>query len=306
MSKVFVYGTLRAGFERHWILEGCTYHGRSVVSGELFFLGKFPGARPGSGHIIGEVYDVTDEKLQELDKIEGFLPGREDHSLFNRVKTQCRFFKDGNTLEVWIYYITQRFVNYGKKINCGDYFRYMYEQKNLSDESHIWVTCYGSNMCTSRLKERIGDWKELVKGFIPSYRLAFNKEASPESTYANMQECNKDSLCPAIAVNIAKEQLRELDSFEGVASDYMRILVTFEHYKRSGKNTNCKKNPQHENVSDIGLAFPTVCYAYIANPTKILHNRKPEEWYFSYVEAGYTEHEFSKEYLKNAANLTLD
>ncbi len=78
MSKaqhlVFVYGTLRQGESNHGLLGGRVP--RRVVctraAWELVDLGAFPALLPGgTTAVLGEVYEVDDDTLAELDILEG-------------------------------------------------------------------------------------------------------------------------------------------------------------------------------------------------------------------------------------------
>jgi gamma-glutamylcyclotransferase (GGCT)/AIG2-like uncharacterized protein YtfP len=114
MEKVFVYGTLRAGFWNHRFLNGATRLGETSQKWktyEKFVMGKwelngFPMARrPYEGmptkfrkhHIVGEVYEVNDETMKNLDRIEqnGRMYQREIVEIFNETT--------GEMHECWVY-----------------------------------------------------------------------------------------------------------------------------------------------------------------------------------------------------------
>ena len=83
LTKVFVYGTLKKGHYNHYLLGASTYLGKAstvaphIMIGESYtfpyVLGKasqFPGKQ---GHLIqGEVYEVEDHVLVQLDRLEGY------------------------------------------------------------------------------------------------------------------------------------------------------------------------------------------------------------------------------------------
>jgi len=71
--RVFVYGTLRKGGPRASFLNGCAFLGRHTLAGyRLLDLGAFPGAVPGDGGVVGELYELRDEAILEfLDAVEG-------------------------------------------------------------------------------------------------------------------------------------------------------------------------------------------------------------------------------------------
>ena len=71
---VFVYGTLRRGGVRAMpdLFPGARFVGGGSVRGRLYDLGEYPGLlldEAGSA-VTGEVYEVDDEILRQLDEIE--------------------------------------------------------------------------------------------------------------------------------------------------------------------------------------------------------------------------------------------
>ena len=75
MKKLFVYGTLRPGHmnSARLGLEGsltCT-PGVKLMGYELYNLGWFPGIRPGQGYVVGDLFDVPDDRWNALDSYEG-------------------------------------------------------------------------------------------------------------------------------------------------------------------------------------------------------------------------------------------
>ena len=76
MSKVFVYGTLKKGHGNHRILAGRAAFAGNAKIGKgytAYSNGRgypFLAEVPGNG-CVGEVYNVTDDVLAELDRLEG-------------------------------------------------------------------------------------------------------------------------------------------------------------------------------------------------------------------------------------------
>jgi gamma-glutamylcyclotransferase (GGCT)/AIG2-like uncharacterized protein YtfP len=71
---VFVYGTLRSGGARAMAIRfpASKFIADAKVSGSLFDLGAYPGllVNESNSLVIGEVYEVDDEILNELDDFE--------------------------------------------------------------------------------------------------------------------------------------------------------------------------------------------------------------------------------------------
>ncbi|MGF1681979.1 gamma-glutamylcyclotransferase family protein [Photobacterium minamisatsumaniensis] len=112
MEKVFVYGTLRKGESNHHLLVRETYIGRCQVNNgyRLYNLGDYPAiisAEP-SLPITGEVYEVSDDVMAELDRLE------ECPVLYLRALVKTEFG------QAWIYIYT-RPVERFPVINHGDW-----------------------------------------------------------------------------------------------------------------------------------------------------------------------------------------
>ena len=75
MHKVFVYGTLRIGGSNHFLLEGTELLGNHKTP-PVYFMVDLTGCPAvlleGTTAITGEVYQVDDETLAELDALEGY------------------------------------------------------------------------------------------------------------------------------------------------------------------------------------------------------------------------------------------
>ena len=79
MNKVFVYGTLKSGGEIRGLNqfgEGASIVGKAKTKYpdyEMSDLGAFPGVfLNGKFHIQGEVWEVSDKVLEQLDAIKGY------------------------------------------------------------------------------------------------------------------------------------------------------------------------------------------------------------------------------------------
>jgi len=96
-TYLFVYGTLKRGGSRHWIIENLPFLGRAKAKGfVLYDLGPYPAMVPGAGVVYGEVYEVSKEALQSLDWVEG-VPVLYRRKLIEVV------FEDESSLKAWAY-----------------------------------------------------------------------------------------------------------------------------------------------------------------------------------------------------------
>jgi gamma-glutamylcyclotransferase (GGCT)/AIG2-like uncharacterized protein YtfP len=118
MVKVFVYGTLRKGERRNHILEGSRFIGYARAKG--FFLYKikeFPGMVEGSGEVVGEVYEISEDLLEKLDWIER-VP-----YLYRRELIEVTL-EDGQAIFVYVYiYNGEIDEDYNEIIPSGDWKR---------------------------------------------------------------------------------------------------------------------------------------------------------------------------------------
>jgi len=100
MAKVFVYGTLKSGGELRGLDrfgDGATIVGKAKTvypDYEMADLGAFPGVfLNGEYHIEGEVWEVDEDTMKDLDAIEGYP------DFYNRQLTHTTEGK------AWMYYL---------------------------------------------------------------------------------------------------------------------------------------------------------------------------------------------------------
>jgi gamma-glutamylcyclotransferase (GGCT)/AIG2-like uncharacterized protein YtfP len=93
---IFVYGSLKKGFSRHDLIEGSTLICRTRTKDHFAMvdLHHFPGVikEQSVSPIYGEVYDITDNLLDDLDDYEGDWYCRE------QVKLEAGF-------TAWMYFL---------------------------------------------------------------------------------------------------------------------------------------------------------------------------------------------------------
>ena len=112
VGLVFVYGTLKRGERSHGLLGDAAFEGTALLSGlELYNLGPFPMAicnPQASRPISGELYSITAQQLQALDRFEG-AP-----RLYRR---ELRRLSDGR--EAWVYLGKPRQVRFAPVLSNG-------------------------------------------------------------------------------------------------------------------------------------------------------------------------------------------
>jgi len=116
---VFVYGSLRCGqagamsnrFPNSRFLEEAT------VSGSLYDLGAYPGLLLGESDslVMGEVYEVDDETLMQLDAFE---------TASNYLRRQVEVTLGTGLATAWTYEPNPECYSFGKLIPSGDWIEY--------------------------------------------------------------------------------------------------------------------------------------------------------------------------------------
>ena len=124
-DKIFVYGTLMAGFDRRRLAGIDTrmrFLGRGWIEAALYDLGLFPAAIPApDSRVAGELYEVVDDPsvLVKLDEIEGYRANDPDTSLYMRAQTTVTL-ESGAVETAWVYFYNAP-LGRGERIESGDY-----------------------------------------------------------------------------------------------------------------------------------------------------------------------------------------
>lgn len=129
--RLFVYGSLRSGLlnpilshiSRYFVLDGM-----GAIQGELYDIGEYPGAIPGTGDelIVGEVYHIAhieefEQAMIALDDYEGLLVEPGEIPLFRREPEHILF--QNSTVLAWVYWYNHALTN-EPRIESGDYVAY--------------------------------------------------------------------------------------------------------------------------------------------------------------------------------------
>jgi len=119
-NRLFVYGTLKSGFNRS-ILEEYSFIGNAKVNGTLYDLGSFPVIDLDTGDTVyGELYEINGyEDLFMIDVIEGFYGEGSLDNFYDR--KVVKVFLDNLETMAYIYFMPiENIVKYGgKKIKSG-------------------------------------------------------------------------------------------------------------------------------------------------------------------------------------------
>jgi gamma-glutamylcyclotransferase (GGCT)/AIG2-like uncharacterized protein YtfP len=126
---VFVYGTLRRGDAGSMSVRfpGSTFVDDAKVSGSLYDLGAYPGLllNESKSLVMGEVYEVDDELLNQLDEFEA-----SSHYLRKQVEIST----GTSSRRCWVYEPDPQFYSFRTLITSGDWIEYAKTKTDWPDE----------------------------------------------------------------------------------------------------------------------------------------------------------------------------
>ena len=101
MVKLFTYGTLKKGFHNHKFIKDSLFLGFYSLPKHdmyLYVYYGFPYITKGNGDVFGELYEVADEEMFYVDKLEGG---------YDKKETTVVSLKDGTKEHAVVYYMEQ-------------------------------------------------------------------------------------------------------------------------------------------------------------------------------------------------------
>nr|BCJ78234.1 gamma-L-glutamyl-butirosin B gamma-glutamyl cyclotransferase [Niallia circulans] len=118
MPKLFVYGTLREGENNHkYMKDAALLSGQASITGTLVDTGSgYPGLLLENELVTGEWYEVSEEMLERIDKLEEYFGPGDGRNLFERIECQVR--TGGGIQTGWTYvynrddYLEKRFSDW--------------------------------------------------------------------------------------------------------------------------------------------------------------------------------------------------
>jgi len=121
---VFIYGTLRRGCPGSMSIRfpNSKFVAEAKVKGGLYDLGPYPGLRLDESNslVVGEVYEVDDALLNELDEFEASS---------NYLRKQVEISFAGQKTNCWTYEPDAEFYRFEKLIASGDWMEYSVRHK---------------------------------------------------------------------------------------------------------------------------------------------------------------------------------
>lgn len=122
---VFIYGTLRQGSAGSMATRfpNSKFIAAAKVNGRLYDLGPYPGfiSDESNSLVVGEVYEVNDDLLNELDEFEA--PS-------NYVRKEVEISLGGQKTNCWTYEPDAEFYRFEKLITSGDWIEYARTKTN--------------------------------------------------------------------------------------------------------------------------------------------------------------------------------
>ncbi len=111
MTRLFVYGSLMKKATSHEVIKGCKFITAATLKDYcLYDLGVEMAAivpcPSNSRGVYGEVYEVSADKLDDIDNFTGYVEGSPEDSLFERVTVNVETVKK-ETLEVDTYVLPE-------------------------------------------------------------------------------------------------------------------------------------------------------------------------------------------------------
>ncbi|MDJ0269122.1 MAG: gamma-glutamylcyclotransferase [Aigarchaeota archaeon] len=247
---LFVYGLLMCGFSLHGRLKGSRLVGRGFIEGyRLIDLGEYPGAVMGDGRVWGEVYEISESLLEELDRVEDVEGG-----LYRRVAVDVYFDEEKRFREsAQFYEYTGKQVESARAVEDGDY---------AGGKGCLNYFAYGSNMASRRLAERNVKPARRIPAILEGYELVFNKRCG-SGICANI-EPNTGSRVYGALYTITQRELKTLDRYEGYPENYTRRIVRV--HGRDGQ----------QYYADV----------YVATELYKVEGQRPRDDYLSYIVDG--------------------
>jgi gamma-glutamylcyclotransferase (GGCT)/AIG2-like uncharacterized protein YtfP len=135
--KIFVYGSLRSGFQSpayNYISKYFTLVGNAKVKGLLFDMGDYPVAISTNEDkfITGELYDIKNQEafdfaIAQLDDYEGLNIEAGEASFYKRAEEEI--YINNTTEKAWVYWFIGD-ITHKPIIASGDVMEYIEKRKN--------------------------------------------------------------------------------------------------------------------------------------------------------------------------------
>ena len=255
---VFVYGTLRRGernshrlnhpttklvCEQSWI-EDRAYRLVDTGNYPVLEVVQQKGIDPMDNRIIGEVYRISSETLEELDWLEGYdsSPSSSEEILYDRVRVRVESDNHKDKPLEALVYISSAFVNNSRLVKANDWkwHKFLLWHDSQGASSTFLYFAYGSCMDDERLKEAsVNDLFEPVGiAKVEGYRLAFTRKASDGGRADLVEDRENRHAVEGVVYKCTSRALHYLIGREGAPRTYRPayLQLSLQHpYNDNGK-----------------------------------------------------------------------
>ncbi|PYZ95116.1 gamma-glutamylcyclotransferase [Salipaludibacillus keqinensis] len=220
-TNVFVYGTLRKNESNHGLLKRAKLVSQQAkLKGSLFNTGQgYPALMlKGESYVYGEIYNVDDNILANLDVLEGYTPGRKDN-LYERQEKQVE--TDIGIIDAWVYVLNAE--NDEHLVHHIPFQDWKVNQWYTSF-NEVKYFAYGSCMDTARIKQAgmLDHFsKEVAVGRVKGYEFLYSFPR-PDGARADIKEASGEDYVEGIVYTIPRDAVEYLFVREGVHSNNYR------------------------------------------------------------------------------------
>ncbi|MBU8907665.1 gamma-glutamylcyclotransferase [Desertibacillus haloalkaliphilus] len=223
--NVFVYGTLRQNEgNSHFLSDAKCLAQQAWTYGSLYDTGfGYPAmVRDRRGKVYGEVYEVNDDQLQQLNWLEGYVGEGEDNH-YHRVSQTI--YTDYGEKQAFVYVYDDEKAKRLPKIDSGDWKCHHY-----LDQDQWLYFAYGSCMDDERFYQAgvAEQFEDVIGcGVLENYQLAYTKESFDGGRADLVESSNRWVEGKVYKIN--EEALTYLFKREGVnANVYRPAFITIK------------------------------------------------------------------------------
>jgi gamma-glutamylaminecyclotransferase len=217
--RVFVYGTLLRGFANHSYLQNASFLGPAMTVDRYALYADiipFVIRHEAVSRIIGEVYEIDESTLEDLDRLE------QHPSWYQRDQVMVEL-SGGERLQSWLYFYPRPA---GRLVESGD-FRCIatarMETFHIPKDYRQFYFAYGSNMNSEQMLNCCAGTELHGTGRLAAHRLIFNTDG----VVTVVPDAEEEVL--GVVWVLGRYHEERLDSFEGVEEKIrLKKYVTIE------------------------------------------------------------------------------
>jgi gamma-glutamylcyclotransferase len=146
----------------------------------------------------------------------------------------------------------------------------------MTNEPHVLVFAYGSNLCTQRMRSRVSTSVPVAVGYVRQRRFIFHKKSIDGSAKADAAlAAASDERVWGVVYRLQRQQKRVLDNYEFLGSGYDEERVDVIH--------------------ETGIVR---AWMYVARRNAIDSTLLPYSWYHDLIVAGAVQHRLPSHYVQ--------